>query len=179
MTLTDSLLPNGNIAPALEKAKVTDKDHEELYKTNKDFKDKARKECLWDRFASSSNLSVQYLVRIPKESLQKTHTVQVWPGSQGNDRGRTRLRINLTSSRHTSDTRDSANLQPSSPQPEEPVHLLPHHTTSPAVLTRCKMEISMRSDTTLQPSVTSSSVVSQCSTVNQQVMNQFARMKTR
>ena len=25
-------------------------------------------------------------VRIPKDSLQKTHPVQVWPDSQGNDR---------------------------------------------------------------------------------------------
>ena len=30
--------------------------------------------------------SVQDLVRIPKESLWKTHPVQVWPGSQGNNR---------------------------------------------------------------------------------------------
>ena len=30
------------------------KDHEELYnKTNEHLKDKARKECLWERFASS------------------------------------------------------------------------------------------------------------------------------
>ena len=36
------------------------KDHEELCdKTNKHFKDKARKECPWERFASSCNLSVK------------------------------------------------------------------------------------------------------------------------
>ena len=36
------------------------KDHEELYyKTNKHFKDKARKECLWERFANSRKLSVK------------------------------------------------------------------------------------------------------------------------
>ena len=35
------------------------KGHEELYdKTNEHFKDKARKECLWERFAHSRNLSV-------------------------------------------------------------------------------------------------------------------------
>ena len=33
------------------------KDHEELYnKTNEHFKDKTRKECLWERFESSRNL---------------------------------------------------------------------------------------------------------------------------
>ena len=34
-------------------------DHEELYKTNKHFKDKARKECLWEKFANSRKLSVK------------------------------------------------------------------------------------------------------------------------
>ena len=28
--------------------------------------------------------SVEDLVQIPKDSLQKTHQVQVWPGFQGN-----------------------------------------------------------------------------------------------
>ena len=40
------------------------------------------------------------------------------------------------------------------------------------------MEISMRSDTTIQPSVTNPSSVSQHSTVDQQVMDQFAQMET-
>ena len=36
------------------------KDHEELYnKTNEHFKDKARNECLWERFANSRKLSVK------------------------------------------------------------------------------------------------------------------------
>ena len=36
------------------------KDHEELYYlTNEHCKDKARKKCLWDRFASSRKLSVK------------------------------------------------------------------------------------------------------------------------
>ena len=35
-------------------------DHDELYdKTNKHLKDKARKECLWERFTSSHKLSVK------------------------------------------------------------------------------------------------------------------------
>ena len=39
------------------------------------------------------------------------------------------------------------------------------------------MEIGMQSDTTRQPSVTSPSTVSGCSSVTQQVMDQFAQMK--
>ena len=36
------------------------KDHEELYnKTHEKFKDKGRKDCLWERFVSSHNLSVK------------------------------------------------------------------------------------------------------------------------
>ena len=46
-------------------------------------------------------------------------------------KGRTGFRINLTALRRTLDARDSANVRPSRPQPEEPVHLL--HTTSPEV----------------------------------------------
>ena len=35
-------------------------DHKELYnKTNEHFKDKARKQCLWERFANSCKLSVK------------------------------------------------------------------------------------------------------------------------
>ena len=36
------------------------KEHKELYnKTNEHFKDKARKECLWEQFANSRKLSVK------------------------------------------------------------------------------------------------------------------------
>ena len=36
------------------------KDHKELYdKTNEHFKDKARKDCLWERFSKSRKLSVK------------------------------------------------------------------------------------------------------------------------
>ena len=64
------------------------KDHEELYnKTNKHFKDKAMMDCLWERFASSSKLSVKVCKTwSPKDSLWKLNTIQVWPGSQGNVR---------------------------------------------------------------------------------------------
>ena len=75
---------------------------------------------------------------------------------------------------HT-DTRDSANLQASSPLPEEPVHLLPQHMASTAVQPTW---IVWRSVTTVQPPVTSPWTVSQHSLVDQQVMDQFAQMKT-
>ena len=74
------------------------KDHKELYKINEHFKDKARKECLGEvrQKPQAVHQSMQDLVRIPKDSLQKTQLVQVWLGSQGNNRGRTGFGINLT-----------------------------------------------------------------------------------
>ena len=39
---------------------IGDLDHRKLYdKTNEHFKDKARKECLWERFTNSHMLSVK------------------------------------------------------------------------------------------------------------------------
>ena len=65
-------------------------DREELYdKTNKHFKDKARKECLWERFANSHKLSVKVyktLFESQRTRCGKTHTVQVWSGSSGHYR---------------------------------------------------------------------------------------------
>ena len=52
------------------------KDHEDLFdKTNIHFKAKTRKDCLWERFASSSKLSVK-ACKTWFESL-RTHPVQV------------------------------------------------------------------------------------------------------
>ena len=49
------------------------KDHEELYdKTNQHFKDKARKDCLWERLASSHNLSGKVCKTCFK--FQRTHS---------------------------------------------------------------------------------------------------------
>ena len=46
------------------------KDHEELYdKTSEHFKDKARKDCLWERFANSHRVSVRVCkARLPSKS---------------------------------------------------------------------------------------------------------------
>ena len=66
-------------------------------------------------------------------------------------------------------------IQPSSPQDKEPGHPLPQHMPSPEVqLTR----IVWRSDTTIKSSVTNPSEISGCSLVDQQIMDQFAQMKT-
>ena len=106
------------------------KDHEVLCnKTNGHFWDKGRNAC--GRAAQSKS------GQAPKEMT-----------------GRTAFRINLTW-RRTSDARNSANLQASSPRPVEPVHLLPQHT-SPEVQPT-PIVWSMRSDTTIQPSVNSPS----------------------
>ena len=59
------------------------KDHELYGKINKNFKDKARKDC---KQPQSVNEGLKDLVQIPKDSLWKTNPVQVWPDSQGNDR---------------------------------------------------------------------------------------------
>ena len=56
------------------------KDHEELYnKSNEHFKDKARKECLWERFANSCKLSVKMskTCSATKDTLQPAHTIKV------------------------------------------------------------------------------------------------------
>ena len=62
--------------------------------------------------------SVQELVLIPKDWLQKTQPVQVWPGSQGNDR---EAELDSGYFKLLEDTHQmqgtSANLQHSSPPP--------------------------------------------------------------
>ena len=64
-------------------------DYEERYnKTNEHFKDKAKKECRWQRFAGSSNLSV----KVSKTWFESQRTLYLKltklprPGSKGNDR---------------------------------------------------------------------------------------------
>ena len=65
-------------------------DHEELYdKTHEKFKEKARKDCFWEQYASNHNLSVK--VRKALFGSERTHygkltQSQVCPGAQGNDR---------------------------------------------------------------------------------------------
>ena len=119
---------------------------------------------------------MQDSVQIPKDSLQKTHPVQVWSGSQGNDREAEldSEQIELLKDA-PSDERDSANHQALSPWPEEPVQ--PQHTISPEVPpTHIAWKLAL--GTTQQPLIASNSVVSQSSSVAQQAMEQFAKMKT-
>ena len=59
-------------------------DHKELYdKTNEHFKDKARKECLWDRFTNSSKMYAKVYVKVCTNSkrndgMSELNTGQVW-----------------------------------------------------------------------------------------------------
>ena len=58
------------------------KDHEEFYNNNNDhFKNKARKECLWERFTNSRKLSVK--VYKTWFDLQRTHYVKVMQSKSG------------------------------------------------------------------------------------------------
>ena len=62
------------------------KDHEELYDQKNDhFKDKAKKECLTERFANSCNLSVKVRKTL-FESQRTHHTIRVWINPEREDR---------------------------------------------------------------------------------------------
>ena len=150
------------------------KDHEELYnKTNKHFKDKAMTDCLWERFASSSKLSVKVCKTwSPKDSLWKLNTIQVWPGSQGNVREvyRTGFRTNLILSK-------SSGFK--SAQTRASAYATSAHDISRGSTDTNNMETSIHSRH--QPSIcstSSTSVFPQPSSVNQRVMDQFAQMET-
>ena len=129
-------------------------DHEDLYdKTNIHFKAKTRKDCLSKKFpSSSSKLSVK-VCKTWFES-QSTHPVQVCPGSQENDRDRTKFRTNLKEGTFNPTERSQCSRS-------ERQHV-------PTVWRQAWAL------TTHQPSIyctDSTSVVSQLSSVNQQVMD--------
>ena len=58
------------------------KEHEELYnKTSEHFKDKTKKEFLWEQFTKSRKLSVKVCktwVSLAKDMLQEADAVKVW-----------------------------------------------------------------------------------------------------
>ena len=79
----------------------------------------------------------------------------------------------------TSDACDSENLRASSsPAQRASTSCALAHDISRGSTDKDSMEISMQSDTIIHSSVTSPNVVSQHSTVDQLVMDQFAEMKT-
>ena len=55
------------------------KDHKESYNTKERFKDKARKECLWDMFTNSHNLSV----KVSKVKSQRTCYAKISQSKSG------------------------------------------------------------------------------------------------
>ena len=77
------------------------KDHEELYnKTNEHFKDKARNECLWEKFANNQScLSECARLGSNPKGLAMTNSCSTNLARlpRKKQRGRTRFRINLTS----------------------------------------------------------------------------------
>ena len=123
------------------------KDHQELYdKTNKHFKDKARKKYLWERFTNSHKLSVKvYKIwfksqrtrfdKLTQSKSCRTAERQNWIQEKFNF-----LKLHLR-------CKGLSKSSGCKSRPEQSVHLLPQHTTSP----EGSMEIRMGSDTTIQP----------------------------
>ena len=108
-------------------------DQEELNnKTNNTFKDKARKDSLWERFASSHNLSVKMWKTLFES--QGTHYGKLTQSKSGQaPKEMTEMQYwiqdQLTSWIHTSEWRASENLQAYSPHREKPVLTHPWHFT--------------------------------------------------
>ena len=135
------------------------KDHKELYdKTNKYFKDKARKECLWERFATSQKLSVKVCNiwskyqrtcygkltqsksgQSPKEMTERQAWIQY----------KFHIRPKVLKSSAFKSSAQGASASAASA-----------HDISRGSANTDSINIRMRSDTTIQPSVTSLSIVS-------------------
>ena len=156
------------------------KDHEGLYnKTNEHFKDKARKECLWEQFANSRKLCVKVCKtwfelqttrygnltqsksgQAPKEMMECQTLIQ---GKLGFLRSHIRHRGLSKWSGFKSQVQGASASAATA------------HIISRVLTDTDSMEISMRStDTTLQPQqVMSPTAASGSSSVDQQVMDQF------
>ena len=161
------------------------KDHKELYDKNiKHFKDKARKECLWEKFANRCKVSVR-VCKTWFES-QRTHYSKLmqWKSGQApiemterqnwiQDKfGFLRSHIRRKGLSKSSDFKSKARGASAS--------IASTHNISRVSTNTDSLEISMRStDTTLQPQhVTSPAAASGCFSVDQQVADQFTQMRT-
>ena len=159
------------------------KDHEELHdKINEHYKDKARKECLWERFDNSHKL----LVKVCKTwfELQRTHYSKLTHSKSGQASKEMMERQNWIQDKFnflkmhirckglskSSDFKSEARGASASAASA--------HGISRASTDMDSMDISMRLDTTIQPSVTGPSAVSSSSLVNQKVMDQFVQIRT-
>ena len=114
---------------------------------------------------------VQVLVRIPKDLLWKTHPVQSGQAPKEMTERQNSIQDKINFLKTHIRRKGPVNLQLLNPQPKEPVHLASAYYISGGSTDMDSMEISMRSDTPIQPSVTSGSVLSQHSTVDDQVMD--------
>ena len=117
--------------------------------------------------------SVQDLVRIPKNSLGKTHPGQVRLGSREMTERQKWIqdKFNLLKTHIRRKRQQILNLQVPGPKSQC------NHSLSTTHLQRVSpntesMEMRMQSDTTQQPSIANPSVFSKVSTVDQQVMEQ-------
>ena len=84
----------------LDKEVIVDfvKDHDELYdKTKEHFKDKARKECLWERFASCLSRCARLGLNPKGLSITNSCSPSLVRLQKKSPKGRTGFRINLTS----------------------------------------------------------------------------------
>ena len=121
---------------------------------------------------------VKDLVRIPKNLLQQTHALQIWSPKEMTERQNwiqekfTFLKMPIRCKGLSKSSGCTSQVQGTS------AYVASAHNISSGSTNTDSMEISMRSDTSIQPLVTSPSTVFGHSSVNQQVMDHFAQMKT-
>ena len=144
------------------------KDHEELHhKTNEHFKDKSRKDCLWERFASSQILSVRVCKtwfesqRTRYGKLTQSKSGQA-PKEIAERQNWLQDKFNLIKDPHQKGLSKSSGFK--SPQRGASTSAASAHDILRWSTDTDSMKISIHSDTTHQPSIcstASTSVVSQ------------------
>ena len=165
----------GHISVALK----TQEGRHDQHLPDRHFKDKTRKEGPWDRFSNSRNLSVK-VCKIWFDS-QRTRFGKLTQSKSGQVPAEMTERQKwiqdkfhfLKSHIRRNELSKSSGFKPQARGPSASAasaHDIARASTD-------SLEISMRSDTTIQPSVTSPSTVSACSSVDQQVMEQFTLMR--
>ena len=153
------------------------KDHKESYnKTNEHFKDKTRKECLWQRFTNSHKLSVK--VQKTWFTCQSTHYSKLAQSKSGQAPKEMTERQNWIQNKFNflkmnirckelSKSSGFKSLAWGTSETGASAHDISRGSTKTDSL-------SMWSNTTIQPLVTNQSTVSGCFLVNQQIMDQFS-----
>ena len=130
----------------------------------------ATRTSLWNCSRLDSNPKGLATENTPSSSLARLS--RKW------QRGRTRFRNNFTSWRQKEGTQQILRLQVPRAQGASTTAASSAHHISGGSTDMTRMGMSMWSDMIQQPSIARTSVVWQCSKVDQQVMDQFAHMKT-